>query len=77
MIKMKLKQKVLVHILDIDACITRLRIKLKDNTHLNDDTFTQLGAAGVIRPDNNSIQIVLGSKSESVASEIRDELSEK
>ncbi len=65
------------NILDVDACITRLRIKLKDNTHLNDDTFTRLGAAGVIRPDNNSIQIVLGSKSESVASEIRDELNKK
>ncbi|MBN2768301.1 MAG: PTS transporter subunit EIIC [Campylobacterales bacterium] len=63
------------NILDVDACITRLRIKLKDNMHLGDDTFTGLGAAGIIRPDSNSIQIVLGSKSESVASEIRDALS--
>ena len=63
------------NIVDVDACITRLRIKLKDNRYLNDDDFTKLGAAGVIRPDNNSIQIVLGSKSEGVASAIRDMLS--
>ena len=60
------------NIVETSACITRLRMTLKDNTHLKDDDFTALGAKGVIRPDKTSIQIVLGTRAESVAEEIRD-----
>jgi len=59
------------NILDTDACITRLRMRVKDNSHLTDDVFIALGAKGVIRPDKHSIQIVLGTKAESVAEKIK------
>ena len=59
------------NILDTDACITRLRMRVKDNSHLSDDAFIALGAKGVIRPDKHSIQIVLGTKAESVAEKIK------
>jgi PTS system N-acetylglucosamine-specific IIC component len=59
------------NILDTDACITRLRMRVQDNTQLSDDTFISLGAKGVIRPDKHSIQIVLGTKAESVAEKMK------
>jgi len=64
------------NILDTDACITRLRMRVKDNTELNDDAFTALGAKGVIRPDKQSIQIVLGTKAEGISEKIKAILNE-
>ena len=60
------------NILDTDACITRLRMRVQDSSHLKDETFLALGAKGVIRPDKHSIQIVLGTKAERVAQKIHD-----
>ena len=62
------------NILQTDACITRLRMKVKSSAHLEDDPFMRLGAKGVIRPDSSSIQIVLGTRAETVAEEIREML---
>ncbi|MEN8304397.1 MAG: PTS transporter subunit EIIC, partial [Campylobacterota bacterium] len=57
-----------------DACITRLRMSVNDSTKLLDETFIALGAKGVIRPDKNSIQIVLGTRAEGVAEKIKEAL---
>ena len=62
------------NILNTDACITRLRMSVNDSNSLEDKDFTALGAKGVIRPDKGSIQIILGTKAEKVAEEIRDVL---
>jgi PTS system N-acetylglucosamine-specific IIC component len=59
------------NILDTYACITRLRMQVKDSSHLSDETFLALGAKGIIRPNKESIQIVLGTKAESVAEKIK------
>jgi PTS system N-acetylglucosamine-specific IIC component len=64
------------NILSTDACITRLRMSVKDSTHLSDEDFTTLGAKGVIRPDKHTIQIVLGSKAERVAENIKLQLAQ-
>jgi PTS system N-acetylglucosamine-specific IIC component len=58
------------NITDTTACITRLRISLKSNKNLKDEDFIKLGAKGVIRPNDTSIQIVLGQKAEIIADEI-------
>jgi len=55
-----------------DACITRLRMSVVDNTGLIDKNFIDLGAKGVIRPDTQSMQIVLGTRAERVADEMRN-----
>ncbi|SFV68938.1 PTS system, N-acetylglucosamine-specific IIA component / PTS system, N-acetylglucosamine-specific IIB component / PTS system, N-acetylglucosamine-specific IIC component [hydrothermal vent metagenome] len=60
------------NILNTDACITRLRMSVKDNSQLKDSDFIALGAKGVIRPDKKSVQIVLGTRAESVAEEIKE-----
>ena len=62
------------NIIQTDACITRLRMTVKDSSKLLDETFISLGAKGVIRPDKKSIQIILGTKAEAVAESIKDSL---
>ena len=62
------------NIIETDACITRLRMYVKDSTQLKDDSFLALGAKGVIRPNSESIQIVLGTKAESIAEKIKNHL---
>jgi len=62
------------NIVDTDACITRLRMAVKDSSHLDDAMFTSLGAKGVIRPNKTSIQIVLGTKAEKIAEKIKEAL---
>jgi len=62
------------NIVDTDACITRLRMSVKDSIMLTDTDFKALGAKGVIRPNTTSIQIVLGTKAESIAEAIKEAL---
>ncbi len=62
------------NIVDTDACITRLRMNVIDSSILKDEDFTILGAKGVIRPDKKSIQIILGTKAEKIAEEIKETL---
>jgi len=62
------------NIVDTDACITRLRMSVHDSSILKDEDFTLLGAKGVIRPDKRSIQIVLGTKAETISEGIKEVL---
>ena len=62
------------NILNTDACITRLRMSVNDSSTLLDAQFLSLGAKGVIRPDKNTIQIILGTKAERVAEKIKEAL---
>jgi len=65
------------NIVNTDACITRLRMSVNDSSKLEDKNFMKLGAKGIIRPDKNSIQIVLGTRAEGVAEEIKHLLRER
>jgi N-acetylglucosamine PTS system EIICBA or EIICB component len=62
------------NIVTTDACITRLRMAVKDSTILSDEAFTVLGAKGVIRPNKETIQIILGTKAERIAEKIKEAL---
>ena len=62
------------NIVSTDACITRLRMQVKDSSRLDDDAFMKLGAKGVIRPNDTTIQVVLGTRAESVAESIKSML---
>jgi len=62
------------NITNTDACITRLRMSVNDSSDLKDEDFMKLGAKGVIRPDKNSIQIVLGARAEGIAEGIKEAL---
>ncbi|MCH9740127.1 MAG: PTS transporter subunit EIIC [Epsilonproteobacteria bacterium] len=62
------------NIISTDACITRLRMEVKSSKGLSDDAFMKLGAKGVIKPSNTTIQVVLGTKAEGVAEMIKGSL---
>ena len=56
---------------DIDACITRLRLGVVDASIIDDAKLKALGASGVIRPSKNNIQVVVGTKAEIIAGEMK------
>lgn len=55
----------------IDACITRLRLTVKDSGIVDSNAAKRLGAAGVVKLNKQSIQIIVGAKAESIADSMR------
>ncbi len=60
----------------IDACITRLRLNVKDATVVNDAYAKRLGASGVIRLNKQSVQVIVGTRAELIANAMRDVLTQ-
>lgn len=59
------------NIQSIDACITRLRLVVKDDKAVNDQALKQLGASGIIRLGNGTLQVIFGTRSEILKDEIQ------
>ncbi|QNA86148.1 PTS transporter subunit EIIC [Sphingomonas sp. So64.6b] len=55
----------------IDACTTRLRLKLVDPAQVDEVALKALGARGVVRPGGNALQVVLGPIADRVAGDMR------
>ncbi|AUF83735.1 PTS sugar transporter subunit IIA [Mesoplasma syrphidae] len=55
----------------IDNCATRLRLKLKDNSKINESEIKKSGAFGIKRFGNETLQIVVGSDVEHVANAMK------
>jgi PTS system N-acetylglucosamine-specific IIC component len=55
----------------VDACTTRLRLRLVEPDRIDEPSLRALGAKGVVRPGGDSVQIVLGPIADQVAGEIR------
>ncbi|AOZ91837.1 glucose-specific PTS transporter subunit IIBC [Paenibacillus crassostreae] len=55
----------------LDACITRLRIEVKDKSGVNKDRLKQLGAAGVLEVGNN-VQAIFGTRSDTIKTQMQD-----
>ncbi len=58
----------------IDACITRLRLNVKDSAQVNESLARNLGAQGIIRLNKESVQIIVGTRAEIIASAMRNVL---
>jgi PTS system N-acetylglucosamine-specific IIC component len=56
----------------VDACTTRLRLEVVDDSLVNEAALRTLGARGIVRPSRNALQVVIGPQAEIVAGEIRD-----
>lgn len=54
----------------LDACITRLRLTLKDPSKVDTGTLKALGAAGVLAAGNN-IQVIFGTEAERIKDNIK------
>ena len=59
----------------IDACITRLRLSVKDMQQIDEKRLKSLGASGVVKLNANNLQVVLGPQAEIVAGAMKNELS--
>jgi N-acetylglucosamine PTS system EIICBA or EIICB component len=60
------------NIVSVDACITRLRLVVKDDKAVNDAALKTLGASGVMRLGKGAVQVVFGPQSEQLKDEIKD-----
>jgi PTS system glucose-specific IIC component len=61
------------NILNLDACITRLRVRLQDPAKANADKLKALGAAGVVMV-GDGVQAIFGTRSDVLKTEIADYL---
>ena len=55
------------NIVSIDNCITRLRLDVKDSSMINEQAIKRAGAAGVLRPSKDSVQVIIGTQVQFVA----------
>jgi PTS system N-acetylglucosamine-specific IIC component len=59
------------NVTSVDNCITRLRMEVKDRKVVDDKKIKAAGASGVIKPGKTSVQIVIGTKVQFVADEMK------
>lgn len=55
----------------LDNCVTRLRVEVKKYELVNDKKIKSSGAAAVIRPSKTTVQVVIGTKVQFVADEVK------
>ena len=55
----------------IDACITRLRLTLKDRSVVNEAEIKALGAMGVVKLGEKNLQVIIGPQAESIANRMK------
>ncbi|OHX50961.1 N-acetylglucosamine-specific PTS transporter subunit IIBC [Cytobacillus oceanisediminis] len=56
---------------EIDNCVTRLRLKVKDIAMVDEGRLKQLGAKGVIKLSKTSLQVIVGTDVEFLANELK------
>ncbi|MEK5235828.1 glucose-specific PTS transporter subunit IIBC [Paenibacillus sp. FSL L8-0470] len=59
------------NITHLDACITRLRVEVKDKAGVDKNRLKKLGASGVLEVGNN-VQAIFGTRSDTIKSQIQD-----
>ena len=59
------------NILDLEPCITRLRVEVKDPSLVDDAALKATGAFGVVR-SGKVVQVVVGPEADPLASDIED-----
>ncbi|HHX62962.1 MAG TPA: PTS transporter subunit EIIB [Epulopiscium sp.] len=56
---------------DIDCCITRLRLTVKDSSIIQDSEMKALGALGVMRLSEKNVHIIIGTSADLIAEEMK------
>ncbi|MGL5050967.1 MAG: glucose-specific PTS transporter subunit IIBC [Fusobacteriaceae bacterium] len=59
------------NLVSIDACITRLRLEVKDTALVNDAELKRLGASGVLKVGKNGVQAIFGAKAQFIANDLK------
>ena len=55
----------------LDNCITRLRLEINDYTKVDEKKIKSAGVAGVMRPSKTAVQVIVGTKVQFVADEMK------
>jgi len=63
------------NLVTVDACTTRLRLVVVDQSAVDLGALKQLGARGTIRPSQDTLQVVVGPIADQVAGDIRAAMS--
>lgn len=56
---------------DIEACITRIRVEVEDDSKVDESALKEAGAFGVVKV-GTSIQVVMGPQADTIVSDIED-----
>ena len=59
------------NIVSLDACATRLRLRVADQSAVDAAALKRLGAAGLVRPGPDALQVVVGPVADQLAGEMR------
>jgi N-acetylglucosamine PTS system EIICBA or EIICB component len=59
------------NIVSLDACATRLRLTVAHDASVDAAALKRLGAAGLVRPAANTLQVVVGPVADQIAGEMR------
>lgn len=59
------------NIIDLEACITRLRVELEDNSLVDEPRLKAAGAFGVLIA-RDAIQVIVGPEADTIAEDIQD-----
>jgi PTS system N-acetylglucosamine-specific IIB component len=59
------------NIVEVEACITRLRTEVKDSTLVNEASLKAAGAHGVFAA-GTAVQVVVGPEADTLAEDIED-----
>jgi glucose-like phosphotransferase system IIB component len=60
------------NIKNVDACITKLRVQIVDQSKVNKDMLIGLGARGVIKPSPQSVYAVFGNEADIIKNRMND-----
>lgn len=59
------------NLVSLDACITRLRVEVKDTSKVDDKELKSLGASGVLKVGAHGIQAIFGSKAQFICNDLK------
>jgi PTS system N-acetylglucosamine-specific IIC component len=59
------------NLVEIDNCVTRLRLKVKDMSLVNESRLKQLGSKGVIKLSKTDLQVIVGTDVEFLSNELK------
>lgn len=60
------------NIVEVNNCLTRLRVDLVDPSKVQEDLLKKTGASGFVRPSEKHIQVIYGPKVEGIAPNVRE-----
>ncbi|WP_051507311.1 glucose PTS transporter subunit IIA [Saccharibacillus sacchari] len=65
------------NVLNLDACTTRLRVRVAENGQVDKERLRQLGALGVWEMDHDEVHVLLGARSDAIKSQMQAMVAER